>query len=112
MNRKKEKSQKEWLIELLEISDKNPDMEIHFCVDSDEILESGWTDHKIVSIETTPWFLNDERIYTGEDEIKEFFEEYYYETEKNKTDEEIKNLVNEKYEKEVKEVICVYTQAN
>ena len=54
---------------------------------------------------------NDDRIYTGEDEIKEHFEECYHEDNEDKSEEEIKKLVNEKYEKEVKEVICIYTRA-
>ena len=106
------KSQRKWLQEIMNLSNKHPDHEIHFLVDSDEVLEYGWTDHKIIKVEIDDWFSDDEKIYTGECEIKEHFEEYYYENNEDKSEEAIEKLVNEKYEKEVKEVICVYTQAN
>ena len=105
------RNQKEWLLEIIKLSDKNPDCEIHFCVDSDDVLESGWTGHKIIGAEIIDWFQDDNRIYTGEDEIREHFEESYYEVNEDKSEEEIEKLVNEKYEKEVKEVICIYTRA-
>ena len=106
------KSQREWLQEIMNLSNKHPDIEIHFCVDSDDILEFGWTDHKIVNVEIEAWWRDDDRIYVGENEIKEYFAEYYYENNESKSEEEIEKLANEKYEKEAKEVICVYTSAN
>lgn len=106
------KSQREWLQKIMSLSNANPEIEIHFLVDSDEILEFGWTDHKIINVEVEPWWGNDDRIYVGEDKIKEYFAEYYYENNEGKSEEEIEKLANEKYEREAKDVICVYTSAN
>lgn len=100
------KKQEEFLQEVLELKKENPDAEIHFCIDSDEILEYVRTVHKITSVVLCPWFANDERILTDVDEIKELFAEQGTDF---MTDDEVNKLVAERYEKEVKTAICVFT---
>lgn len=102
------KTQEQFLQEILDLKKANPEMEIHFCADSDEILETGWTAHKITKVEINPWYGEDERIFTDEDEIKEHFENQY--------DEEtatwyIEEAIEKRYESEVKMAICVFTHA-
>lgn len=102
------KTQEQFLQEILDLKSKNPEMEIHFCVDSDEILDIGWTAHIITKIEVSPWFCDDERILTDEYEIKEHFENMAdYEL----PEKEIEAHVEARYESEVKMAICVFTHA-
>ena len=102
------KKQEQFLQEILDLKKANPEMEIHFCVDSDEILETGWTAHKITKVEINPWYCEDECILTDEDEIKEHFEKTAdYELPENV----MESHVNERYESEVKMAICVFTHA-
>lgn len=103
------KTQEQFLREILELKTNNSEMEIHFCVDSDEILESGWTAHMITKVEVSPWYAEGERIYTDEDEIKEHFEDLLYDEDIG--DSELESLVNEMYSQQVKEAICVFTHA-
>jgi hypothetical protein len=102
------KTQEQFLQEILELKTKNSEMEIHFCVDSDEILDTGWTAHKITKVEISPWFCYDERILTDEDEIKEHFENMAdYEL----PEKEMEAHIESRYESEVKMAICVFTHA-
>ena len=43
------RTQEQFLQEILELKRANPDYDIHFCIDSDEMLEDGWTSHEIKS---------------------------------------------------------------
>jgi hypothetical protein len=102
------KTQDQFLQEILNIKSKNPEMEIHFCADSNEILDTGWTAHKITNVKISPWFCDNERILTDEDEIKEHFENMAdYEL----PEKEIKSHIDARYESEVKMAICVFTHA-
>lgn len=103
------KTQEDFVKEILELKTKNPEMEIKFCVDSEDVLESGWTYHEIYNVEICPWFNDGEEILTDENEIREHFDSEI--TDVRLSDEEVKKLIDEKYEKEVKDVICVFTEA-
>jgi hypothetical protein len=102
------KTQEEFLHEILGLKKENPEMEIHFCVDSDEVLEYGWTAHKITSVKTCPWFEDDENILTDEDEIKDYFNER---ADENITEDEVECHIKFRYASEVKEAICIFTHA-
>lgn len=103
------KTQEQFLREILDLKSKNTEMEIHFCVDSDEILDFGWTAHKITKVEIKPWYCDDERILTDEDEIKEHFENMADYTEL--PEKEKGRYVDLRYKAEVKNAICVFTHA-
>lgn len=102
------KTQEEFLQEILDLKRANPELDIHFCVDSYEILETGWTAHKITKVEINPWYRDDDYILTDKDEIKEHFEDMI---DFDLSEEELKAHVDERYEKEVKMAICVFTHA-
>ncbi len=104
------KTQEEFLQEILDLKKQHPEADIHFCVDSDEILEYGWTAHKITRVEISPWWFDGgERIETDEDVIRDKMKNILFVD--GMTDEECKKAVDEQYQKEVKEAICVYTHA-
>jgi hypothetical protein len=104
------KTQEQFLQEALELKKQNPEMDIHICVDSDEILEdSTWTAHRIGKVEISPWFEDGDQIITDEDQIKEHFEDLFYEDYENKV--ELAKAVDRKYDTEVKKAICIYTYA-
>ena len=103
------KTQEQFLQEILDLKKANPKMEIHFCADSDEIFEYGWTVHKITKVEINPWYCDDERILTDEDEIKEHFENQY---DDETTTCYIEEAIKKRYESEVKMAICVFTHAD
>ena len=105
------KTQEEYLKEILELKAQHPEMDIHFCVDSDELCDSGWTAHRITGVEINPWWFDGgERIETDEDNIRDEMENLIF-IEEGMTDEECKKAVDEQYQKEVKEAFCVYTHA-
>jgi hypothetical protein len=105
--------QKEFLVDLINLSNQHPNYEIHFLqkVDYDEVLECGWIDHQIVKVEIDSWYADNGRIYVGEDKIKEhFFDEIlsYKNNAEDKSEEEIEKLALERYVKRAKQTICVY----
>jgi hypothetical protein len=104
------KTQEQFLQEALEFKKQNPEMDIHICVDSDEILEdSTWTAHRIGKVEISPWFEDGDQIIMDEDQIKEHLEDFLCDEYKN--DAELEKAVDEKYKAEVKKAICIYTYA-
>jgi len=103
------KMQEEYLLEILELKKQNPEMDIHFCIDSDQMLEDGWTAHKIGKVEISPWLEDGEMILTEESEIRDHFECLLYDECKNEA--ELEKAIDEKYDEEVKDAICVYTYA-
>lgn len=102
------KTQEEFLEEILSLKKENPDYEIQFCIDSEQMLEFGWTAHKIGKVEVSPWWVSGETIYTDEEEILEQIEEKLY---MEYPEEELNNAVKKLYNEEVKTAICVYTFA-
>jgi hypothetical protein len=86
----------------------NPALEIHFCIDSGEINESGWTDHKITNVETSPWYQSGDRIMTKESDIMEHFIDRLPD---GISEYDTDQIVEELFRNEVKEVICIYTTA-
>jgi hypothetical protein len=104
------KTQEEFLKEILDLKKANPEMDIHFCVDNDELSDNcGWTYQKIYKTEIGPWFIDDERVYTDEDDILDYFFNIL-ETEED-AGEETERKAQEKYDKEVKKAILVFTMA-
>jgi hypothetical protein len=100
--------QEQHLQHILDLKRENPEMEIHFCIDSDFINDYGWTDHQIVDVNIMPWYRVGERISTDKNLIIEMM----YEGIPNEiSDEDADAIVTRKYEKEVKQVICVFTIA-
>lgn len=102
--------QKKFIEKILKLKNKNPDMEIKFCVDSGSISEYGaWTAHTITDVQIIEWYTDGERIYTDEDDIfTHFFEDVVSDklSDEEATEEAIK-LTKEK----MKRVIAVYTNA-
>lgn len=105
------KTQEQYLQEILELKSANPSYEIHFCVDSDEILESGWTAHIITSVKVNSWLCVDETIMVDDDEIRDHFEEIIFDAKGELSEIELDRLVDEMWDKEVVNAICVYTNA-
>jgi len=93
---------------ILNLKQDNPELEIHFCIDSEEISDYQWTDHQISLVEILPWYRKDELILNYELAIKESM---YSEISDDIPDEEADAIVNERYQKEVKQAICVFTFA-
>lgn len=104
------KTQEQFLEEILNLKKERPDLDIHFCVDSEELVECSWTAHKIYSVSINSWYQDDERIYTDDGEILDLFADEIDNAE-NLTDEEIEKIIHERYDKEVKLAICVFTHA-
>ena len=110
------KTQEQFLQEALELKKQNPEMDIHFCVDSDDVLEEySWTAHRIGKIEISPWFEDGDMILMDEDQIKEHLEELlsveYENQDKYENHVELAKAVDRKYDAEVKKTICIYTYA-
>lgn len=103
------KTQEQFLQEALELKKQNPEMDIHFFVDSEQVLESGFTAHKIEKVEISPWFEDGDQIILDEDQIKEHLECFLYDEYEN--DVELAKAVDRKYDAEVKKAICIYTYA-
>lgn len=103
------KTQEEYLLEILDLKKQNPAMEIRFCIDSDQMLEDGWTAHKIGKVEISPWLEDGDEILTEESEIRDHFECLLSDEYKNEA--ELEKAIDEKYDAEVTEAICVYTYA-
>lgn len=106
-----EKTQVEFLEEILRLKKENPDFEIHFCVASEEVAEfSKWTNHKITHVSVLPWLQNDEKILISEKDIRDFFVgetdlEYW-------SKEDLSKFVSDRYAAAVKLAICVFTNAD
>lgn len=104
------KSQIEFLKKAIKLKNENPEMDIHFCACSDELLNDfAWTAHLISKIEINPWLQDDERIYIDEDEIKEYYKDLH--ADDNITDDELNILIDNLYKENVKDAICIYTNA-
>ncbi len=96
-------TQLEFLKQAVDLAEKNPDHEIHFCVNSEEVLEDGWTGHKIKKVELGYWWFDGgERIYVDLEEIAE-----------EMSDIEEKDISEEEAEQnpDVKKAILIYTDA-
>ena len=104
------KTQVEFLEEILRLKKENPDFDIHFCVASEEVVEfDKWTKHQITRVEVLPWLQNDEKILLAEKDIRDFFvgeADFGYWTK-----EEMDKFVGDRYAEAVKLAICVFTNA-
>jgi hypothetical protein len=109
------KTQEEFLQEILDLKKANPEMDIHFCIDSDELGEYGWIVHKIIRVEISPWYREDERILVDEDDIlNKFYDDIdeatgYVLGEKKLSDEEFEKRAQAMYAEKVKKAILVFT---
>lgn len=103
------KTQQEFIHEILDLKMKNPDMEIHFCVDSEQTTDDRWTAHKIIEVKVNPWLVTKEFILNDEIEIEEYFIDLLFDP--SLDDKEIERMAEIKYKNEVKQAICVYTDA-
>jgi len=102
-------TQEEFLERALLLKKENPELEIRFCVNSEEVLEYGWTAHKISNVEICPWWFDGgERIYTDEDEIRDEMADLLC---AEKSDSDIIEAVDKMYSEQVKQGICVFTYA-
>jgi len=102
------RTQEQFLQEILELKRANPDYDIHFCVDADEMLEDGWTSHEIENVEVSPWFDDGDRILTDGERIMD----YFFDQSEASTDQEAEAVAKQRYNQEVKMAICVYTRAS
>lgn len=106
------KTQEDYLKEILKLKANDPTLEIKFLVSSDDMTDWDYTEHQICKVEVSPWYVNDEgRIFIGMDDVMDGLitdTSYIYE---KLDDEEFSAIVNKRYEKEIKQVICVYTCA-
>jgi len=116
------KTQEEFLKEILELKAANPDNELKFCVDCDTLdSDYTWMVQKIYKVEVSPWYQEDETIYTGDDDIKELFENQILDDDKTFIEiaeentetmtRRIDSMVEKRYAEEVVEVICVFMTA-
>lgn len=99
------KTNRDYLNEVVKLMQENPEMEIKIFVDSYEVVDMNYTDHRIIDVKICPWRMfenaGDGMIFTEEEEIISAFVDYDGLT--------IEEAV-EKY-KEVKQVILIYTGA-
>ncbi len=108
------KTQEEFLKEILELKAANPDKELKFCVDCDTLDgDYGWMVQKIYKVEVSPWYQEDETIYTEDDAIKELFEDQIRDNDtfSEMNEDTIDSMVEKRYAEEVVEVICVFMTA-
>lgn len=103
------KSQIDFINEIAALHAANPELEIHFCVDSDEVLEFGWTAHRVTGVKVGYWYTSGERIYTSEEEIKDCFA-YEIEDDLELESNEIERIVNNRFV-DIPKAILVYTCA-
>lgn len=102
--------QEQYLEEVLNLKKEHPEYNIHFCIDSDELVDNGWTAHKVRKVEVSPWWFDGgERIGIDEEAIKDTMEGLVWK--EGMTDEQLSALVEEKYEREVEMAICIFTYA-
>jgi hypothetical protein len=108
-----DKSQEHYLNEILKLKKINPEMEIHFCVDSETVYEFGWTYHEITRVDICPWYEDDEYIHVYKWSIENRIKEKEFDSEEydNIPDSELNRMVEEIYDKIVKQAICVFTHA-
>jgi len=63
-------TQLEYLKLAVKMAEENPGMEIRVAASSDELLDDvAWTMHKIISVEKSLWYVDNENILTDVDEI-------------------------------------------
>jgi hypothetical protein len=99
------KTQREWLQEILRLSDENPLTEILFFVDSEAIC-NDWegTAQKILKVEIDDCYEDGEEIHVGEDDIIEHFLAQL-------DDEDDEGLASKLFKEKAKEAIFVYLSA-
>lgn len=111
------KTQEEFLQEILALKAERPELEIHFCVDNEEICaDYSWTAHKITRVEVSPWFDEGEEILCYAEDIMEALENQLFSGKTREeaeaiSSEEADAIVNEMYDAQVKQAICVFTNA-
>ena len=106
------KTQREWLKKALELSQEHPDLEIHFCVSEDEILdEITWTAHNISNVEIGYWYQDDEGVYTTDlsDIQDSFCMNSCPEITINNQCYKCKDLID--FKETIEEAILIYTEA-
>lgn len=94
------KTQIDFLKEAVRIAEENPEMEIHFAINSEKLTYENWTYHKIISIKKSLYYEGDGKIMTDMDDI---IEHLSYEYDREITEKEAR--------KEMKEFILIYTGA-
>jgi hypothetical protein len=100
------KTNRDYLKEVIKLMEENPEMEVKIFVDSYEVVDMSFTDHRITEVKICPWRMfenaGDGMIFIEEEEIVSAFVDYDGLT--------IEEAV-EKYKEEVKPVILIYTGA-
>lgn len=104
------KTQRELLQEIMALATAHPDLAIRVCADADELLaDYGWTVMEISSAEISPWYEKDEIVLTYESEIMDVIRDAIVDDYDGKPDEELEMAAKEIYDREIREVICIYT---
>lgn len=107
------KTQRDFIKEIQKLADDNPKAPIKICVDSEEVLDYGWTAHKITRVELSCWIEFDERIYTDEDIAKDAIGEMLYDSgTKDLSDSDYQTMIDKYFSEHAIEAICVYTNAS
>jgi len=95
-------TQLELLKRAIQLAEQNPDMEIHCCVDGDDISDYGWTAHKIEKVCIAHWIMIGDYLY---DDIESAMSELLDTTDEPETETEMRNRL------EKQKAICIYTVA-
>lgn len=103
-------TQIEFINQIVQLHQSNPEYEIHFFVRGDETTEHHYTAQRITKIEIGRWYPDGgETIMTDEDEIREQLE-YEISEDKSLSDSEIDRIVENKLAS-VPMAIIAYTHA-
>ncbi len=104
-------TQEDYLKHILELKKEHPEMEIKFCVDSNEISDSKYTYHQIFKVEISKWYEDMfGYFYTDKHNIVEDIKYNLFESDTVLTDTDQGKIAEDKYNN-LPFVICVYTEA-
>jgi hypothetical protein len=104
-------TQDELFKKIVKFKTDNHDLPVKFCVNNETCCEdSGWSLHKIIKIEISPWYQEKDRFYTDENKIKDVLtDQAESEFGIDILDHVIDKVVEERYKKLVTQAICIYT---
>ena len=89
------KEQKEWIVDLFNISRNNPDLDIKFITENNNYIDDNdLTTQKIYKIEKDYYYVNEDRFFIGLEDIQNELEEYeeYYEKGNDYMEKEAKKV--------------------
>lgn len=104
-------NQIEFVRKILLLAAKNPKAEIRICVDNEFAAEFGWTSHKIRKVELSVWIELNERIYTDECSAKDEIANLLWDDNEDLNDLEFDRLVDDYFDNNSTDAICVFTEA-